>query len=1351
MNRHRVRLLLSACAGMLLAVVPTLAFQPPQPSARFDAFVIADPGAPLATTAQGLEALAPADTLRQEWERFSGANGGWQVWLDRRSGLPLLARGRGIDWAVRAGGLSSSDPLSMDKLEQLAREFFDGHRVLLGAWGGQLQLDREASGPVDDGRIWQVVFRQVVDGVAVEGARFDFQLNSGNLVAFGATRWGAVRRGATPQLDAAAARAALDAYLGADNAGVLVQLAEPQLRFLAVDPRVGPREAWNGARGEGLAHRLVWRFTFREQGAPATWIAEVDADTGQVIGFFDDTRYERVMGGVYPVSNDGDCPTGCEQPAYPMPFANITQDGGAAPPANDAGMYQCTTLGATIRTTLAGPYIRVQDNCGPVSETTTCDEPLDLRQGGGTDCTVPPGSSPGNTHSARSSFYHLNRVMQKGRAWLPDNTWLRSQVPDNLNINSTCNAFWDGNSVNFYKSGGGCRNTGEIAGVFVHEWGHGLDNYDGGGYDNPSEAYSDVVAYFETRESCIGRGFWADDHNCSGYGDACLDCSGIRDQDWNKHASHAPVTPAGFIAHNCGGGDAPCGKETHCEGYLAGQVLWDLAVRDLPANGIDQASAWQMAEKLFYLSRKGSGGPAYNCALPNGDGCGTSAWFHKLLLVDDDDGNLNNGTPHAAAIYAAFARHGIACGAPSDPANQNSSSCPQLATPIAGATPGTNSVMVSWTPVPGATSYRILRNDIGCERAQIMIDRPLAPATSYVDDDLPNNLTFYYRVQAVASNAACESPVSDCVSTAGQPFAGRVRFDGTAYGCSSAVTISVKDGNVATPTIAVTVASDSETQPETLVLQPGPPGSQMFLGTIQTTPGPAVPGDGVISVANLDVLTATYLDDDNGQGQPGLSWASVAIDCGSPVLSAVHADVTDGSALISWTTAEPASGRVEWGPTPALGASVSHAQLTTSHALSIQPFAECGVIYFRVSSTDGYGNASTLDAGGVPYRFDVPRVGGAIFRDAFETSTGWTLEGEWEIGAPQGKGNPGDPTSGFSDARVLGHDLSGLGEHPGDYENRVNERAISPVINASSLVHGQLQFRRWLNVAGGVSYVDLKRGSGWEQVWSSDPMTGVADAAWALQTIDISQYADHNGSLQIAFRQYGGPNTLHVRSGWNLDRVTVRTADAPAYEGCTACGGAPTFSGVRSVFDVDPCANTGVRLTWDAAPAWGTGSSGTYAVYRDTTPNFTPSAANRVAAGIGGTSFTDPGAPNDVTVYYLVRAENNETCSSGPANGGVTDANAIYRSVVPTTSRPNASAVQDLRAALLNQASVQLTWGTPAAASSYNVYRSPSAASGFLQVGDAAEPLYDDLGAATTADNYFYSVRPVDACGRETP
>ncbi len=42
-----------------------------------------------------------------------------------------------------------------------------------------------------------------------------------------------------------------------------------------------------------------------------------------------------------------------------------------------------------------------------------------------------------------------------------------------MNRENSCNAYWNGSTVNFYREGSGCGNTGEIAAVFDHEWGHG--------------------------------------------------------------------------------------------------------------------------------------------------------------------------------------------------------------------------------------------------------------------------------------------------------------------------------------------------------------------------------------------------------------------------------------------------------------------------------------------------------------------------------------------------------------------------------------------------------------------------------------------------------------------------------------------------------------------------------------------------------------------------------------------------------------------------------------------------------------------------------------------------------------
>ena len=55
------------------------------------------------------------------------------------------------------------------------------------------------------------------------------------------------------------------------------------------------------------------------------------------------------------------------------------------------------------------------------------------------------------------------------RGWLPSNSWINAKLTANVNLNQTCNAYWNGSSVNFFRSGGGCANTGELPGVSLHE------------------------------------------------------------------------------------------------------------------------------------------------------------------------------------------------------------------------------------------------------------------------------------------------------------------------------------------------------------------------------------------------------------------------------------------------------------------------------------------------------------------------------------------------------------------------------------------------------------------------------------------------------------------------------------------------------------------------------------------------------------------------------------------------------------------------------------------------------------------------------------------------------------------
>ena len=700
--------------GLVLVVVLTssfaLGFQPRQRPSRFDRLVIRDPSIAAGAATMPLQALDPSTPLRQAWESFGSAHGErWRIVLDRRTGAPLLVEGQGIPW-IAGSGNHLSDPTSptLESLERSLRRFVSANNAILMAGDAEMVLDRQASGKLTP-ETWIVVFNREIGGVPVQGDKYLFTIGHGNLISFGATRWGAIAAGTLPSLSAGEAYGALTAYMGIGTAddvrmpepGRLVLLPLPAEQSAGAGDTGGPagRETgglYTGPVGAGIHSALAWRMVLRVGGEPGRWVGLVEANSptaGRILALFDDDHYAQAKGGVYPESDDQICPSGCEQAGYPMPFADISVNG-SPQTANTMGLFDCTPGGATATTSLAGPYARINDNCGAASESISCDNDLDLRTSAGADCDVPSGSSPGNTHSARTGFYVVNRLAEHARAWLPSNTWLTQQLTENVNINATCNAYWNGITLNMYKSGGGCNNTGEIAGVVQHEWGHGLDSNDGGGYDDPTEAYADITEFMADHTSCIGRGFWQS-QQCGGYGNPCLNCTGIRDQDWDQRQNHAPSTPAGFVQNNCGGGDGPCGGEQHCEGYVSAEAMWDLAARDLPALGLDAATAWQVTDRLWYSSRSGSGGNAYNCSLPNSDGCGSNSWFSKLRTADDDDGNLNNGTPHGSAIFAAFDRHKIACGAASDPSNQNTSSCPALAAPALSATAGSSSVSLS--------------------------------------------------------------------------------------------------------------------------------------------------------------------------------------------------------------------------------------------------------------------------------------------------------------------------------------------------------------------------------------------------------------------------------------------------------------------------------------------------------------------------------------------------------------------------------------------------------------------------------------------------------------------------------
>jgi hypothetical protein len=134
----------------------------------------------------------------------------------------------------------------------------------------------------------------------------------------------------------------------------------------------------------------------------------------------------------------------------------------------------------------------------------------------------------------------------------------------------------------------------------------------------------------------------------------------------------------------------------------------------------------------------------------------------QWLAADDDNGNLNNGTPHMTAIHAAYNRHGIACNNPA-PVNSGCAGGPAGAATLSG-TAAANRVSLSWTPVPGATGYWVYRTEghAGCNLGKAKIAD--VTSLSFQESGLLNGRTYYYNVVPHGGSQACYGGASNCLS-----------------------------------------------------------------------------------------------------------------------------------------------------------------------------------------------------------------------------------------------------------------------------------------------------------------------------------------------------------------------------------------------------------------------------------------------------------------------------------------------------------------------------------------------------------------------------------------------------------
>lgn len=232
-----------------------------------------------------------------------------------------------------------------------------------------------------------------------------------------------------------------------------------------------------------------------------------------------------------------------------------------------------------------------------------------------------PTASPSSDRHV-NAYYHVNRVHDFMKSYYPAFTDMDFPLTTNVDVTGTCNAFYNGNSINFYAAGGGCASFALIGDIIYHEYGHGISDmfYDDQGagtiYNGAlNEGNSDIWGISITHDPVLGKG----SSGSGGY---------IRRYD---------LAPKVYPTDIEG--------EVHADGEIIAGAWWDVAVN---INSVDTMT--QLFTDTYYDT-------------PDGPDGTEGAVYHDVLIsalmADDDDNDLNNGTPHFMPIVQAFAKHGI--------------------------------------------------------------------------------------------------------------------------------------------------------------------------------------------------------------------------------------------------------------------------------------------------------------------------------------------------------------------------------------------------------------------------------------------------------------------------------------------------------------------------------------------------------------------------------------------------------------------------------------------------------------------------------------------------------------------
>jgi len=346
--------------------------------------------------------------------------------------------------------------------------------------------------------------------------------------------------------------------------------------------------------------------------SPEKYLFLTDAETGDILYTENLIIFINVTGNVQGKATQDKGADVCENElAENLMWARVNI-GSTVAYADENGNFTIPNSGSspvTVESRLRGKWFRVFNQAGDdtvLSKTVTPPGPADFMHN--------IGNNNEYIRAEVNGYYQANIVRDFTLIYNPDYPELdETEFTVNVNIASTCNAYYNGDSINFYRSGGGCSNTA-FSTVVHHEYGHHLVAMAGSGQGQYGEGMSDVMGVLITDDSGLAYGFFSDD------------CA-------------TPLRNANNTLQY------PCSGAIHFCGQLLSGCVWDTR------NELEITNPSNYSDIISNL--------AVNAILLHTGDMITPSITIDYLTLDDDNGNISDGTPHYREIAFGFGAHNM--------------------------------------------------------------------------------------------------------------------------------------------------------------------------------------------------------------------------------------------------------------------------------------------------------------------------------------------------------------------------------------------------------------------------------------------------------------------------------------------------------------------------------------------------------------------------------------------------------------------------------------------------------------------------------------------------------------------